>query len=66
MGKSGEPPKGKSKVNAVPMKGLVKVGVSTLILVAALFFSAGTLDWAMAWVYIGIVVVNTVTVSLMM
>ncbi len=66
MNRGDEPSKGKARVNAVAMKGLVKVAIFMLILVAALFLSAGTLDWVMAWVYIGLVVVNSITVSLMM
>ncbi len=38
------------------VKRLIQLGITLLIFIASLFLSAGRLDWAMAWVYIGLYV----------
>jgi protein-S-isoprenylcysteine O-methyltransferase Ste14 len=43
---------------------LVQTGVFVLLFAASLFFSAGRLDWGMAWLYVGILVVNQVVLAI--
>jgi protein-S-isoprenylcysteine O-methyltransferase Ste14 len=38
------------------VKRMIQLGITLLIFMASLFLSAGRLDWAMAWVYIGLYV----------
>lgn len=47
-------------------QGLVKLAVVVVIFALTLFATSGRLDWVMAWVYMGMVVVSTIiTVRLM-
>jgi protein-S-isoprenylcysteine O-methyltransferase Ste14 len=45
---------------------LAKAFIAVVVFAVVLFLSAGTLNWPMGWVYIGIAAVNTLIVSLVM
>jgi protein-S-isoprenylcysteine O-methyltransferase Ste14 len=45
---------------------LAKAFISVVVFAVVLFLSAGTLNWAMGWVYIGIAAVNTLIVAQLM
>jgi protein-S-isoprenylcysteine O-methyltransferase Ste14 len=45
---------------------LAKAFISVVVFAVVLFLSAGTLNWTMGWVYIGIAAVNTLIVSQLM
>ena len=54
------------KMSSRGRQGLVKLAVVVVIFAVTLFAASGRLDWGMAWVYMGMVVVSTiVTVKLM-
>lgn len=48
------------------LRTLLQVGLFTLIPAACLFIAAWQLDWAMAWVYLGVMVANYGLVSLIL
>ncbi len=53
-----ERPNEKSDPTRGVLKWLLQIGIFILILAASLFISAGRLDWAMAWGYIGVYVTS--------
>jgi protein-S-isoprenylcysteine O-methyltransferase Ste14 len=58
--------KEKSEINRSISKGLLKIGIFILALAAIFFLCAGRLNLVMAWVYIGMVLINTSITSLIM
>jgi len=63
---SAEHQKGKTETNRSVLKGLLKIGIFILALAAIFFLCAGRLNLVMAWVYIGMVLINTSITSLIM
>jgi protein-S-isoprenylcysteine O-methyltransferase Ste14 len=49
-----------SDIRGLILKWLIQIVRFTLIMAASLFISSGRLDWAMAWVYIGVFVAGQV------
>lgn len=45
---------------------LAKAFIAVVVFAVILFLSAGTLNWPMGWVYIGVAAVNTLVLSLVM
>lgn len=55
-----EQTKGASETTGkIGAKAIIKFAVFVLIAPAVLFISAGTLNWAMGWVYVGLLIVTT-------
>lgn len=48
------------------LKSMLQVGVFTLIPAASFFISSGRLDWAMAWVYLGVIVTSYSLITLIL
>jgi len=63
---SAEQQKGKTETSRSIFKGLLKIGIFILALAAIFFLCAGRLNLVMAWVYIGMVLINTSITSLIM
>ena len=48
------------------IRSTIRLGIGTLLLAGTLFLSFGSLDWPMAWVYLGLVVVGiSITTALL-
>jgi len=59
-------PNERASLSALILKGLIKTVASIFIWGAALFLSAGRLDWPMAWAYMGVVLINSAVMALLM
>jgi protein-S-isoprenylcysteine O-methyltransferase Ste14 len=56
---TGEPREGKPNTRTIILKALPRVGIAILVFAAALFLSAGRLDWPFAWVLLAMQVANS-------
>ena len=61
-----ESPNGRSEITSIVLKGSIKAGSFILVLALILFISSGRLDWMMAWVYIGVILINSAVMFLVL